>query len=228
MQIAPGVHQFGTAAVNLFLIETSQGLLLVDTGIPRDTDKLLDQIRRLGFKPEDIRFIYLTHGDIDHIGGAARFREVSGAPILAHQADVALIEGREKRRMQAKGIGVIMRPISDLVFATIMKFTPVKVERVVKEGDVVVDGWQVIHLPGHTAGLIGLYHPEQGVVIAADALRTQGGLGPPPAIFTPDMATARQSVKKVAQLNFEVLGVGHGPPITSGAAAQVRQLAARL
>jgi glyoxylase-like metal-dependent hydrolase (beta-lactamase superfamily II) len=202
--------------------------MLVDTGLPRDTAKLIDQMRAVGFDPAGIRFIFLTHGDTDHIGGAARFQTASKAQIIAQRADVGLIEGREPRQVASSGLGRIIRPLFGLMTSTVMKAKPVKVDRIVAEGDTLADGWRVIHLPGHTPGHTGLYHPEKRVVIAGDALRTAGGLNPPPGIFTPDMRAARASIRRLAQLDFDVLGVGHGAPITSGAGDAVRARAAAL
>ena len=228
MLIAPGVHQFNASFVNVFVVESPDGLMLVDSGQPGDTDKLLKQMREAGLDPSSIRLIFLTHGDGDHIGGAARFQALSGARVLAHPADVAHVEGREQRLPAASGLGLLLRPLFGVMSRTVMKVKPVKVDQQVKEGDTVADGWQVIHLPGHTAGQVGLYHPERRVALAADAINHRRGLGAPPPVFTPDMPAAYASIRKLAGLDINVLGMGHGDALTQDTSGQLRAFAATL
>jgi glyoxylase-like metal-dependent hydrolase (beta-lactamase superfamily II) len=98
----------------------------------------------------------------------------------------------------------------------------------VGDGDRVFD-LDIVATPGHTAGHICVLDPIAGVLVAGDALNTQGGTlaGSPPQ-FTADMGQARASVEKLAGLRFETLLVGHGDPIEGGAAQQVGALAASL
>ena len=228
MEIAPGVFQITSAAVNLFVIDTGDGLMLVDTGLPRDGDKNITVMRSLGLDLGRVKAIVLTHGDIDHIGGAAQFKALTNAPILAHRLDVGFINGTAKRTLPRQGLGLVIGPVFDLVGGTLLRLTPVEVEQVVADGEVLAGGWRVLHLPGHTPGQVGLYHPTRRVVIAADALANRKGLTPPPPIFTPDMAAARASIRKLAALDFDTLGMGHGPALTNGAGAAVRAFAASL
>jgi glyoxylase-like metal-dependent hydrolase (beta-lactamase superfamily II) len=87
-----------------------------------------------------------------------------------------------------------------------------------------VMGWQVVHLPGHTPGQIGLLRQE--VLLAADALRV-GPKGPwvPPALVNHDTQEARRTVGKIARLGAQHIYVGHGSPTTLEA---VRALAGKL
>ena len=228
MLIAPGVHQFNASFVNVFVVAIPDGLLLVDTGQPGDTDKLLKRMREADLDPAQIRLIFLTHGDTDHIGGAARFQAVSGARVLAPQADVAYVEGRAHRLPSASGLGWLLKPLFWVMARTVMRARPVTVEQQVKEGDTVADGWQVIALPGHTAGQVGLYHPQRRIALVGDALSNQRGLGAPPAIFTPDMSAAYASIRKLAGLDIQTLGMGHGEAVTQNAGEPMRALAATL
>ncbi|MFN8471958.1 MAG: MBL fold metallo-hydrolase [Anaerolineae bacterium] len=230
MEIARGVHQYTLPGVNAYLIETSQGLILVDTGTPMDAKRLETMLRGDGFDPAHIKYIFLTHGDVDHIGSTAHFKQLSNAPVLAHPADVPLIEGRAQRQPGPGAMGRVIRMgFTILNHTPLFRLTPVTVDRTVVEGDSLPDGWRIVYLPGHTPGLVGLYNPEKKVVIAGDALANQGGkLSPPPSMFTPDMEAAHDSVRKLAGYDFETLGVGHGPAITSGAGGAVARLADSL
>ena len=96
----------------------------------------------------------------------------------------------------------------------------------VEDGDDVF-GLRIVTTPGHTAGSISVLDPVAGVLVAGDALRTDGGKpGLPGAQFTVDMNEARRSIVKLGGLTFETLLVGHGDPIESGAAALVAELGA--
>jgi len=96
----------------------------------------------------------------------------------------------------------------------------------VQDGDRVFD-LQVITAPGHTAGSICLLDPTGSVLVAGDALRTEGGRPTfPGAQFTDDMDEAIGSVAKLGALTFDTLLVGHGEPIEGGASRLVAELAA--
>lgn len=229
VQIAPGVHLIQTTMVNLYVVETPDGPLLVDTGMSRDTPRLTTRLQQMGYDPSRLNAIFLTHGDMDHAGGAAAFKRVSGAPILAHPADLAFIEGRAQRPAGTGLVAAVLGPLTQPIMRTRwIKAPPTSVDHLVSEGETVADGWQVVQLPGHTPGLVGLYHPTRRVMLAGDAVSNLGRLRLPPAFMTMDTPTAKASIRKMAALDYEVLGVGHGAPVLKGASAAVKKLAASL
>ena len=59
-QLAPGLHIIH-GPVNIYVLETDDGLVLLDTGLPNSAQKVLDGMRALGHQPGDIRHIVLTH-----------------------------------------------------------------------------------------------------------------------------------------------------------------------
>src|SRR5215212_7055047 len=69
------------------------GVVLLDTGFPGDAARIRRQVEALGLGAKDVRAILLTHGHIDHAGNAAKLREWSPAPIYAHPAERAHIDG---------------------------------------------------------------------------------------------------------------------------------------
>jgi glyoxylase-like metal-dependent hydrolase (beta-lactamase superfamily II) len=90
-----------------------------------------------------------------------------------------------------------------------------------------VFGLRIVATPGHTAGSISVLDPVGGLLVAGDALRTDGGRPSlPGADFTADMALAKQSIVKLGGLTFDTLLVGHGDPIEGGASAAVAELGA--
>ena len=96
----------------------------------------------------------------------------------------------------------------------------------VGDGDGVF-GLQIVTTPGHTAGSISVLDPVGGILVAGDALGTDGGRPTlPGAQFTDDMDQAQQSIVKLGEMTFETLLVGHGEPIETGASAAVAELGA--
>jgi beta-lactamase superfamily II metal-dependent hydrolase len=84
LQISPQLWQLKMGMVNAYLLETSDGVLLVDAGWPNKTEAIFKAVRESGHNPEDIRHLVLTHGHIDHAGSAAEVRRRTGARTYAH------------------------------------------------------------------------------------------------------------------------------------------------
>src|SRR5436853_1403453 len=73
------LYYVGPGFVSVWLVPTSAGLILIDTAQEPYVDHVVDSIRKSGFDPKDIKYIVLSHGHLDHFGGAARIQELSGA-----------------------------------------------------------------------------------------------------------------------------------------------------
>ena len=94
------------------------------------------------------------------------------------------------------------------------------------DGDEVF-GLTIVTTPGHTPGSISVLDPASGLLVAGDAMGTNGGKPTLPGDqFTDDMDLAKQSIVKLGGLTFETLLVGHGDPIEGGASAAVAALGA--
>ncbi len=92
-----------------------------------------------------------------------------------------------------------------------------------------VFGLEILATPGHTEGHIAVIDHEAGLLVAGDALTTdEGGAAGPNPSFTIDLDAANQSVRRLAELSFNTLLVGHGDPIETGADTAVAALAASL
>lgn len=96
--------------------------------------------------------------------------------------------------------------------------------REVGDGDDVF-GLQVVATPGHTAGHVAVFDPGTRVLVAGDALNNDGRLTGSNPQFTEDERAAADSVRTLADLEPEVILVGHGPPVERGAAGRLGRLA---
>lgn len=227
MEIAPNVHQVdGIPPIsNAYLITGAGGLVLIDAGVAWAAGGILRYIRRLGFALSDVKAIFITHGDADHVGGLHALVRETGAAVVCHHAEVGLVDGTQKRRpTSARLLDYLMAPIVRLV----MPSKPVAVSRPVADGETLL-GLEVIHTPGHSPGSACYLFREQGVLFAGDALTHWGGrLALPMAAYTTDMAQAIESIKRIAQQEFDVCAFGHGPAIVRDARSAIAAFADRL
>ena len=83
------VHLAQTSLVNWTIVADDSGVILIDAGFPGSRDDVLTSLRRLGFGPEDLTAILLTHAHIDHLGSAIWFAKTHGTPVYCHPAEVA-------------------------------------------------------------------------------------------------------------------------------------------
>ena len=97
----------------------------------------------------------------------------------------------------------------------------VEADILLEDGDQ-IGVYQVIHIPGHTPGSICLYNPQNKVIFVGDNLRYSKGKikGPSPRLL-PEPGKFKESIKKLANLNIEVILSGHSPPVTSNAALKL-------
>ena len=88
--VAPGVHRVEDAYTNWYLVEDGDELTIVDAGVPTSWDSLLEAVKALGRRLEDIRALVLTHAHFDHVGFAEKARQRLDIPVYAHRREVAL------------------------------------------------------------------------------------------------------------------------------------------
>jgi hydroxyacylglutathione hydrolase len=132
--------------------ETSREAIVIDPG--DDIENVLALIRKHNLQ---VKQIVVTHGHIDHVGGAMKLRAATGAPILLNQNDHDLLKILD---VQAAWLG--MAPPGE-----------VKVDQNLSNGDTVKAGSHtanVLYTPGHTEGSICLYFPTEKILIAGDTL----------------------------------------------------------
>lgn len=227
MKITEGIERVdGVRGSAVYLVEDGDGLTVIDTGLSGATEKVLQAVAGLGRKPADVRQIVVTHCHGDHTGSLAELAERSGAQVCVHAADAPMVRGEQRMPpMKAPGVvAIVLRPLLE-------RMTPAprpwRVDRELQDGDE-VGGLGVVHTPGHTPGHIALHMSSKRVLFAGDALFNVLGLRPPPGIFTADAIRARESIRKLAGLEFDIVCFGHGRALTREAAARLRRFAEGL
>jgi glyoxylase-like metal-dependent hydrolase (beta-lactamase superfamily II) len=233
VQVAPGltlVDGMEKGVVNAYVWERPDGgLTLIDAGMPGDGPRILAFLHKLGQSRLDR--IIVTHGDIDHLGGLAAIQAATGAQVICHAVEKAVVEGRQPRSMGDSLLARAYGPAFAAASKVFLRYQPVQqVDELVLDKQMLVEGFQVVHVPGHTPGQIALFEPQRGILIAADALNNRGGkLGLPPTIATPRMDVAKDSIRKLAALKgVQIVCFGHGLPITQNAAERLSAFASNL
>jgi glyoxylase-like metal-dependent hydrolase (beta-lactamase superfamily II) len=224
LQITPHLWQLKMGMVNCYLLETQDGLTLIDAGWPNKTDKIFGAMRESGHDPVDIRNLVLTHGHIDHAGSAAEVRRRTGARTYAHGIDVELISKGQAERPGTSVTPGIIPAFAYLVFIKPggTKYESFPIDQMLKDGDVLTmaGGLEVIHSPGHCAGHVALLLRQDGVLIAGDICSNIMGLGY--SVLNEDISLARQTILRVADYPFERAVFGHGKPLDKRAAQQLK------
>jgi glyoxylase-like metal-dependent hydrolase (beta-lactamase superfamily II) len=229
-EIAPGVHSLGHEKgghVHAFLIDDGSGeLTLVDTLFENDGRLVLEAIDRLGRRASDLKRIALTHGHRSHLGGLAALKRASGAKVYSHEWEADIVAGQRR----AQPIGLLPRSLRLIPFQIGLridrpKHVPCPVDEVLAEGDA-FGPLHVLHAAGHSPGHLAFSWPERRFLIAGDAIATWPSLSAGWPGFNLNPVQHRESLRRMAALDVQVVGVGHGDPITKDAADRVHALAA--
>jgi metallo-beta-lactamase class B len=146
LKIVGPIHFVGTQGLGSYLITTSEGHILLGTGTSASGPMIADSIRKLGFRPEDIKIILTWHAHADHAGAIAFLKDLSGAQLAIMDDDVAAIEDGGK---------------SDFHYGwdwRTMGWPAAKVDRVLRDGDTVKLG-DIVMTALNTAGILAATPP---------------------------------------------------------------------
>src|SRR5215216_3702752 len=232
MRVANGVYvlpiprspQEPESVLNLTLIVDEQnGNTLVDAGLPDQMEAISAALVEAGIGVGDLRRIIFTHQDLDHVGSGAALVRQSGARVLAHAADSPYIEG-ELRPLKPTSEILEQRPQMREI---LQRLEPVGVDELLEDGERLdlAGGTRVIFTPGHTPGHTSLYLERSKVLIAGDALRAErGSLNGPNPSMTLEMGTALQSIRRLADLEIDIIVCYHGGVVSEDANGQLRRV----
>lgn len=236
MKLAPNLHRLGNDVVAAYLVDSDDGVLVIDAGLSGQWRDLTAELAAMGRSLADVRGVVLTHGDPDHIGFAERLRR-EGVPVHVHRADAARARGQVRTKPAWGGlrIGPTVRFLAYGARKGGLRTTYLTEVHEVDDGDVLdlPGAPRIISMPGHSPGSVAVHVPAVDAVFVGDALTTRhvltGRLGPQPAPFTDDPEQALASLERLRGIQARWLLPGHGAPWAEGveeAVARVRAVAA--
>jgi glyoxylase-like metal-dependent hydrolase (beta-lactamase superfamily II) len=229
MEVAPGIHRIesdlGPRFMCQYLLASEERMLLIDTGMPETPATVIGPyLQSIGRSLEDLDLVLITHADLDHSGGKAAIRERSPRALLAcHELDRRWIESadamvnenylwhepygfdepdEQARKELRDGCG---------------PDAPVDVG--LRGGGTVRLGAgrrvEILHLPGHTLGHLGVWDPGSGAVVIVDAVLESGIYDRagnrliPPRIY--DLEAYRATIRRLRALEPDLLLTAHYP-----------------
>jgi hydroxyacylglutathione hydrolase len=96
---------------NVYLLSGGEELALVDAGAGLGEDRILDNVRSLGYEPERIKHIFLTHAHADHAGGAASLAERLRAQVYLSELEREALENADEEALSPGGMVITPRTI---------------------------------------------------------------------------------------------------------------------
>ncbi len=144
VRIHGNTYLVGTCGIAAILVTGTNGHILIDSGTEKGADLVAANIRLLGFRLQDVKYLLHSHEHIDHVGGMARLQQLTGAQLVASPAAAAVF--------QTGAAGP-----SDPQAGMHPPFRAARVDRVIEDGDTVRLGNLVltaIATPGHTPGAL--------------------------------------------------------------------------
>jgi len=203
--VAIDLEKFGASLRSIYYIEGiglssnvyvigEKEITLIDTGAGDEMNRLKETMERLGLSVKGVSKVVLTHSHPDHTGGLIDLTTASSPTILIHSIEAESF---------------------DLDEASMTK---------VVEGDVIETLGRrltVIHTPGHTAGSICLYDPENRILFSGDTVFANGAFGRTD-LPTGNARAMKESLKRLTEFNIDSLLPGHEEPVLENGNTHVK------
>ena len=138
-------YYVGPKGLSVVLVETTKGLVLLDGALPQSVPLVLDNLKALGKRIQDVKYVGISHAHYDHVGGVAALARLSGAQVVATAHAAGVLKA-----------GMVQKDDAQAGFGEEMRFPPVKAKlklirdkATIRLGDVT---FTVLNTAGHTPG----------------------------------------------------------------------------
>ncbi len=226
-EVAPDLAYKRLAIVNVAFYGLpgagDRGWLLIDAGLSGTAGQIAHAAaERFGADARPAAII-MTHGHFDHVGALKELAERWGAPVYAHTLERPYLDGTAAYPPPDPTVGGGLMSLMSPLFPREPIDIGARLRLLPQDGSVpAMPGWRWIHTPGHAPGHVSLWRESDRTLIAGDAFVTTAQesvyaaatqrpeMHGPPMYFTPDWASAKSSVERLAMLEPEVAVTGHG------------------
>ena len=205
-QVTEGLWQIssiGPQVINAYVL----GDVLVDALTRHSGRRILR-----GLEGHEVAAHALTHVHPDHQGASKEVSDALGIPVWCSELDAPVAEDPRLIRERQPD-----HPVAKF-WGKLFTGPGVKVDRILREGDE-VGGFTVLDTPGHSAGHVSFWRESDRTLVLGDVLTNMNtltlvrGLNEPKPFLTPDPERNRESIRKLAALEPELVCFGHGPPL---------------
>lgn len=199
MKVTDDVYALNSTKGNYSYVILGEEIILIDTGRPGQGKGILNDLKSMDIKLQDIKHILITHHDVDHVGSAAFLQQATEAKIWASKEDIPYIRGEKNREGIKRFISLIMR-IKE----------PENISSYPKDQKIM--DIEVIATPGHTPGHVCLLY--NNVLFVGDLCRTsKGKVSPMKSFMNWNDSILKESIAKIDNYDFEWICPAHGEPV---------------
>ena len=187
IHVGDGVFQIRALGSRVTVLVEDDKTLLIDAGMKGSSGLILSGLHELGLSADGVIGVVITHYHPDHAGGVRELVADRDITVMAHRIDARILAGavEQPNPFQYKLMARLTAPVMEKVNGP-----PTPIDTELEDGDIIPFDFpvQVVHTPGHTAGSIAIFLPDQKLLIIGDALQYRLGrrLTPPAAAVTQD------------------------------------------
>lgn len=188
---------------------SSRDLSLIDAGVTGKGSYKVQSILEMGIRLEDIKRVIMTHIHLDHLGCLTEIRnQIPGIQLWVHRYGAEALEQGDEEAVYGMDM---FRSMCQSQFDLKPGDFTFQVDRKLEGGENLEIGgmlWEVLHIPGHSPGSIGLYHREKRVLIPGDVVYADNAIGRFD-LHKADGAELKNSLMRLAELDVDILLPGH-------------------
>ncbi|MHA1303662.1 MAG: MBL fold metallo-hydrolase [Candidatus Heimdallarchaeaceae archaeon] len=204
------IHTIRAGYANIFLIESGDSYIMIDTGPPKSSKKIWAYLNKNNISPDSIKLVIITHGHIDHVGSLKELKQQTKARILIHKEEGKLLEeGKSSKVVATKWLVEKIIPSSKDREVPSIKADILITEEYPLEG-YGVNG-KVILTPGHTFGSISVIVDSKYAFVGDIAMHFPllSGLSYEPLIAV-DLDQVYDSWEKILAEGVQLIYPTHG------------------
>jgi glyoxylase-like metal-dependent hydrolase (beta-lactamase superfamily II) len=216
-----------------YVVETATGVTFIDAGMSGSGRDVLEALRHIGSRPEDVEAVLLTHWHNDHSAGAYLLQRRYQVPIYGHDRELPSfatgtdqrgVRDRVRARLPDWGLFVLAKGLLGETTPW-----PIRLDHCVADGELIGGRFEAIETPGHTPGHLAFFDRETQTLFAGDALAViDGRVRRMAKHVTPDRDRAHSSMVRLCDQRMEHLCPGHRAPLLTGVTAAMSAFRAEL